>query len=184
MRRLVSMLWAACLAATLLVTAPASPASAEGACPASLGTLTTGAPLFFPGVALTPTFTTFSMSFTVGACVNVTTAPPGAAVAPNLTATGVLSGYCGTSSGSGITSNGYRFSWVSAGGVLVLTGELTGLVGITPDTPNGESCATGANAFITTAGPVLDHHCGMTVRQLQATSLLHYWTDVCVLWLL
>ena len=172
MRRRLAMLLSAALVATVIgVFAPASPASATGVCVGALGTATvTGGALSYPVVAGTfgvqvrqPVNATFNVNFpaATGTCVNSNT--PG--FLKGLTAAGTVSGWCGHSSGSGSTADGYRFAWVSAGSILVLTGGLTGIVNAIPDTLNGHSCNAakpgGASAFIV-SGVVLKLHCNVS----------------------
>lgn len=177
MRRLVSLVCATAFAAVLVVAAP-TPASANGVCAGATGTATLSTPLVYPGVELTPRSAAFAVGFSVGACLNITTAPPGAVV-KSLTATGTLNGYCGTSSGTGVTGDGHSFSWVSAGTFLLLTGGLQGVVSAIPDAVNGESCLTGADVFVV-SGVAVKQHCVVELVFLQPTALLHYWTRICV----
>lgn len=170
MRRLVSLLSVAAMATALLVIAPASPASANGVCVGALGSATLGAGLTYPNPLVTPSLgrvaTGFFVSFNPpSTCVNVT---GGTAVQKGLTATGGVDGWCGHSTGSGVTNTGQTFHWTSAGSFLVLTGSLTGLVNAVPDAVNGESCSPlgpGADVFLV-SGVALKLHCSQTVEAL------------------
>ena len=147
-RRIAVFLSALLAAGTLAVLAP-QPAGAIEVC-AGQGTAFTGAPLTYPGLS-TSAQTTFAFVFTIGACPHI---PSGTTFKP-LTATGSVLGWCGLSSGAGITGNGDLFAWVGVGGLLIMTGHAGGLVHATPDILAGESCISGADAFIITVAVVL-----------------------------
>src|SRR5688572_21137334 len=133
-RRLASLLSAALLGSALMMLAPASPAGAQGLCVGALGDAVLGSGLTYPLTPAAPTVrpavqTNFGVNFPLGTavCVNA----PGAL--KSLSATGTLSGWCGHSSGAGTTNSGEDFTWVSAGHLLVVTGELTGVGNVVPD---------------------------------------------------
>jgi hypothetical protein len=82
----------------------------------------------------------------VAGCVTGTTPTLGGP-----SATGIAHGWCGLSVGSGAVTGGGSFSWIGIGGVLVVTGEVNGVVYATPDLVSGDSCLTsGADDFIVT----------------------------------
>ncbi|MEA3075093.1 MAG: hypothetical protein QOF60_1 [Actinomycetota bacterium] len=147
-RRLAVLLTAALVGALALIIPTASPASAAttGVC-AGVGFASTP-PLTYPitpGSA--PGFAAansgaFNFSLDNGACV------PGAGT---LTASGNLAGYCGLSGGTGVTNTGNSFGYIGIGSILLITGQVVGVVNATPDVVfTGQSCTTGATRFIVT----------------------------------
>ena len=149
-RRLAVFLSALLAAGTLVALAP-QPAGAVEVC-AGEGTAVTGAPLTYPGLS-TSAQTAFTFAFIFGACPHI----PTGTTNKTLTATSWVLGWCGFSSGAGITGNGDLFAWVGLGDFLILTGHTVGLVHTTPDVLNGESCITGADVFIVTGAVVLSN---------------------------
>ncbi|HEX2038129.1 MAG TPA: hypothetical protein VHF47_00190 [Acidimicrobiales bacterium] len=147
------------LVATLSVLALSVPVAAFRATPpASANVCTfvadvqTSGPMYFPGavtlwtgggVAVTvhalPVLVGFGWALTGDAC-----APAWA----NPAADGMISGYCGHFWAVGITRDGHRFALVSAGGVVVATGGMTGVGAMTADILDGQSCAVGATGHI------------------------------------
>lgn len=84
----------------------------------------------------------FAFSLSVGACVPLTN---------TFNASGVLRGYCGHSVGWGLDTFGHLFGWMEVGSYALVTGGLTGMVGIKPDPlVPGNSCTspTGATQFL------------------------------------
>jgi hypothetical protein len=181
MRRRIAVAVAMLLAATTVVLfGPVRPASAWVVC-GGTGAAAVAPGLLYPvllGIGLpgapaagkdhvvdvligTPlVIHTFTFGFAVGGCVH----PPAVGVAP-APAAGVLTGYCGHSVGAG-TFAGQPFSFVSVGGVLILTGHVVGIVNAVPAPLTG-SCAhfatapggpfalpSGATAFVVTGGAV------------------------------
>src|SRR5687768_1453519 len=115
---------------------PAPSVRATGVCAGS-GSMSTGAPMFYPVTPLNPptvrqpvtTSFGFSLVNLGGTCVNTTGA---VTTQKGFSATGTLSGWCGLLSGAGAeSSTGERFAFVSAGGVVVFTGAVVGLALIT-----------------------------------------------------
>lgn len=118
---------------------------------AGTGSATVAAPgLQYPVVGTARTLG-FSATLNTGTCL------PGFG---GLTATGTVEGYCGHSRGSGTDTDDHLFGFVSAGGILVVTSELTGVVVAVPNVPAGESCIppNGALQFIL-AGAVSRVNC-------------------------
>jgi len=164
-RRIASLLGAALVLSALAVLSPA-PASADTNVCAGQGIANVAPGLTYPVTAVTttapsldvrvrqPRTSGFAFNFTIGTC-----APD---LGKALNATGTLTGWCGHSSGQGVTSNGHAFSFVSAGSFLLITGEVTGIVNAIPDPTllPGNSCNsdTGAFRFLVT-GAALLHHC-------------------------
>lgn len=178
-RRLATLLSAALVAAGMATLVPARPAAATGVC-TGLGNLTTGAPLTFPITALLldpslphplhvtvhqPVTTGFVVSFPVGTCINTNGA---ATTTKTLTATGVVSGWCGLLSGFGVTGDGFRFAVIMVGTAVIHTGGLNGLVTGIPDTLAGQSCnrnkGSGATQFIV-GGATLKTHCTISKQK-------------------
>lgn len=150
MKRRIALLAGAAVLATVGMFAPASPASAsaQGVC-AGQGTANLSTGLGLPGVHPANT-ATFNITF--GVCVNV----------PNnkttLTATGTVTGWCGLSYGQGVTQDGHRFTFTSQGTVLVVTGEVTGVVIVEPAPGTTGSCLNKtANVFLVTGLGVKTH---------------------------
>jgi hypothetical protein len=164
-RLLVTFLSAVVFAHAAATLLPASPASAAGAC-AGVGTMTVTPGLLSPvvtspaplGVTVTgSTVAAFMMTLFPGTCVH----EPGGTT-PNVNASGLVSGWCGLTSGTG-TLNGGRFSWIGVGGLMVMTGDMTGVATMTPGPGQNESCGmpSGATSFIV-AGAGLTLHCVKT----------------------
>lgn len=183
-RRIASLLSVAALVAACAVLTPAPGASASTGVCAGTGVATTGAPLTYPitmnptpsvPVQQPPVGTSFFFGIQVGGCVNV----PG--TTKGVTATGNLLGWCGHVSGSGVTGDGFTFSFVSVGNVLVLTGGLVGVVNAVFDAVNGEDCNTGADNFLITGAAVKQHCNVLNVQRLDPGALgMHYWAQVCL----
>ena len=117
-------------------------------------------PVVTAGTATTvtgPRMGTFSMNLSPGVCFET-----GGTIG-SLTANGLMSGWCGLSSGDGVTNSGGRFAWIGAGGLLVMTGALNGMLNLVPDTLAGHSCHNnaGASQFIVAMGG-LRLHCVKT----------------------
>ncbi|HEX2039387.1 MAG TPA: hypothetical protein VHF47_06600 [Acidimicrobiales bacterium] len=172
-RRLAALLSAALAASTLAILGSGDPAVANNVC-AGTGTAAIATPgLFYPGVGTTTsTALPGSASLTLHALPKLLpfSFAPGATGACvtgafDVAANGFVSGWCGHSWGTGITTTGYRFSWVSVGGSLVVTGGLFGTVKAVPDALSGQSCATGALGFII-AGAVGFIHCNILKNKL------------------
>jgi hypothetical protein len=159
MRRRISLLLAALLAGgTLTLLAPAPPASAWIACagtgnaavtpgllyPVAVN-IGTGANLIEVLIGKANDLHSFTFGSIVGGCVH----PPSTAV-PQISAAGVLKGYCGHSVGTG-TVNGQLFAYVSVGGTLLLTGHLVGIANAAP-TPGTGSCLHAATPVDPTFG--------------------------------
>lgn len=165
-RRLAILLAAALAASTFAVLAPTRPAVADTDACAGTGTAIVGAPgLLYPGVgnSVTTTGTTTNSTVQLARKLPFSFAfhsPPQGTCSfkAGLFATGLVSGWCGHSWGTGVTDNGHRFAWVQAGPSWVITGELDGLIQAVPDVLAGESCATGALGFVI-AGAVELRHC-------------------------
>lgn len=139
-RRTATLLAAAILATSVALLPFPSPTSASttDVCVVE-GTATTTAPLTYPafGPAVLAGFTFF---FGIGQCL----------AKSSLSATGVVHGWCGLSTGHGATDNvaPHEFAWLDVGGVLVLAGGLTGVATVTPNPLAGENCIDGADGFL------------------------------------
>lgn len=88
-----------------------------------------------------PTTTTaFSVTFTIGGCVR-----------SSATFTGTMTGSCFAATGSG-DFDGHPFLLTWAGGAIELTPVglhgTAGTMAVTPNSPNGQSCTSGATDFI------------------------------------
>lgn len=208
-RRAATLILTALLAATATAAVP-SPASAVGAC-VGVGVLHSGAPLFHHVIVTAPPFSptttvtvtppvtaAFAAGVTVGACADVTTTPSPGVTFGNWSLTGIKSGWCGQSTGTGVTNDGHRFAWVEVGSKLLFTGDLVGFVsGYVPDVVAGQSCVTGATQFLMGWSVFAKVHCaakskGLTTLPIPTTSTTpfpnvnvqtgpsHYWTKVCV----
>lgn len=207
-RRSISLLGALFLGATTVALVPAHPASATGVCIGVLGAATTSAPMFYPVTAFSSagtllavtqrssTTANFTVNFGIVGCVTPVQIN-------GFSASGTVNGWCGHSSATGVTSDGFRFAWISAGTVLVATGGVTGVASVVPDLLAGESCLSGADGFIVNAVG-LKAHCalkskglttlivpipptntltGIGTQGLHVTTQpvgIHYWTKLCV----
>jgi hypothetical protein len=187
MRRSVSLGAAGLFVAALTAFGPARPASANGACVNMAGVMVTAAPIFYPGFG-PPTTTNWFAGWTVGTCAGYQTAFPSGLTLNSLSMTGVLSGWCGLSSGSGVTSDGHAFSWIEVGHKMVFTGELSGLVlGYVPDILAGDSCfSPGADQFLIGWSGFVKTHCAAPVQTKQTVPVpttwwsWNVWTRACV----
>ena len=156
-RRLASLLATTLAAATLAVLAPASPAHADTNVCTGQGVANTG-PLVYPVTTLPLGTVTVTQPRVVGFAFNVAFGTCAPDLGKGLTATGIINGWCGHSSGQGVTGNGHRFTWIEAGSIALVTGEVTGVAHIIPDpTIAGNSCLTGATSFLVTFAIVLSH---------------------------
>ena len=193
-RRLAMLLSATLVAGAAAILVPASPASAGVHVCAGTGiaVLTTGltypattVAAVPPAVPLPPNphpvhvtvthqarTTGFSFGFgPAGACVNSNPTPPGPGnVKFSVNADGLVSGWCGLSSGTGTLrlGNNPRFAWVGIGGTLILTGGVTGVVAAVPDTLAGHSCNShaGASQFTVVGDVVANDHCTVKSKSL------------------
>lgn len=174
MRRRLARLLPAALVLGTLGFVPAPPAAADTNVCAGQGVANVGPGLTYPVTATTstspavdvrvrqPRTAGFAFNFSLGTC-----APD---LGKALNAGGVLTGWCGHSSGQGVTSNGHRFAWISAGGVMLFTGEVTGVGHAKPDpTWSNNTCNSvqGAFRFLIEFVVVLDH-----CRVIQTSTLL------------
>ena len=190
-RRLAMLLSATLVAGIAAILVPASPASAGVHVCGVSGQANLALGLTYPVTAsidLPPhpihvlvtqqprtTFFTFSVNI-LGACIN--TNPPNVK-SPNLgtplTADGIVSGWCGLSSGTGTLHLGTfpRFAWVGVGGFLVVTGGVTGIVHATPDVFSGHSCNhnAGASQFLLTGLVVANDHCVVKSKGLTSINI-------------
>lgn len=142
MKRLIALAIAAVGVASFMVL-PASPASADTAVCAGTGVATlTGDTLEYPvpsQAAVGGPFSTAGFTFGLtGVCV------PGG----GLTAGGTVNGWCGDSYGNGTANVNHDFGFVGLGSVLIISGEVIGVVQATPDATTGHSCTTGAGRFL------------------------------------
>ena len=124
-----------------------SPASAHTDSCVSQGIATLSTGLGLPGLHAANT-AAFNYNTSIGFCV----------AGGLLTANGVLTGWCGLSSGNGVTTMGHRFSYVSQGGYMIVTGEVNGSASVTEDIFDAGACInkTAWNFIIT--GTVELHH--------------------------
>jgi hypothetical protein len=147
MKRRIGLLLAAATVLTAVGMFVPSPASAHtDACVGAAGRATLSAGLGLPPSSVTANF---NITFNTGAC----------AAKATLSASGTVTGACGQSRGFGTTTNGHNFLWTSAGTLLVLTGEVSGVVTAASDpTVANNSCANGtAKEFVVSGAGVLKH---------------------------
>ncbi|HVF74322.1 MAG TPA: hypothetical protein VM938_04685 [Acidimicrobiales bacterium] len=150
MRRL-ALLPAAAALATGWALGPVTPASADIDACAGTGYAILSVAFGYPVNTvhvLHPHTSNFSFSIITGTC----------ATKPTLTANGSVTGYCGLSSGSGSTFNAHSFSFTGTGTVLVLTGDLTGIVATVPDPVHSGSCTDETATRFLFTGAVLKTH--------------------------
>ena len=225
-RRLATLLSATLVTGIAAVLVPASPASAGAHVCAGVGKaiLTTG--LTFPVTVATalpghpvhvrvqqPRTTGFTFNLNIaGGCVN-TNAPTvkSTLTGTPITAVGTVSGWCGLSSGTGTVTLGASsglFAGIGIGGILVITGNVNGVVQAT-DALAGHNCNTnpGAAGFVVAGAVAAFDHCvasntGLAPVPIPATLVTtlisgplgtpvaavsvhtgpwHIWTKVCVI---
>jgi hypothetical protein len=181
-RRLAMLLSATLVAGIAAVLVPASPASAGVHVCGGVGTAELATGLTYPETVTTalpphpvhstvqqPRTTGFLFTLDVGTCAN-SNAPT---VKTTVDAVGVVSGWCGLSSGSGnlALGNNPRFAWVGVGGTLVLTGGVVGVVNAVPDTLAGSTCNSNAGAtdFLVNGAVVASDHCTAKTKTLTTT---------------
>jgi hypothetical protein len=170
-RRIARLLVAVAVAATMVIAPHATPVRAhEDAC-AGTGTMWTDAAFYYPVVNINPTTAHFSFAWTLGAC---------AYKVDGIFMAGIMSGWCGLATGTGITYNGHRFSWVDVGGQMVITGEVEGTASITPNFLNGHSCFGGAYNFLVTYA-FDKRHCLITkITSPTQVGPLTLWNTICL----
>lgn len=150
MRRPTAFLVAAMAAATTLVLPSSTPPAAASVVCADAGELTAipGLPdLAYVGIgSVTPHLVdvsigtlnrthSFLLLFGLGACVHVRVPP--SFVTPS--GAGLMKGYCGHFAGTG-TFGGAPFAFVSTGALLVFTGHVSGVAGISPTPGDNYTC--------------------------------------------
>lgn len=186
-RRLAMLLSATLLVASAAVLVPASPAAAGVGVCAGQGVATLSQGLLYPMSALVqavtpglphpvhvvaphqPVTTSFVFSIQIGAC-----AYSNAPTVDTISAAGMVSGWCGLSSGTGVTNRGARFTWVSAGSIIVLTGGIIGVVHALPEPLdmtkdcNGNK-GGGETEFIIVGAALIFDHCA--VKQKTSTTV-------------
>ncbi|HEX2039987.1 MAG TPA: hypothetical protein VHF47_09695 [Acidimicrobiales bacterium] len=100
---------------------------------------------------------------------DIATATAAACSVGTLFGTGVVVGYCGHAMGFGVDNAGHSFSFVSAGGLVAITGRLTGTAVLVPNAAvntclHGGAvgpplAGAGATDFIVLAGVVARSNC-------------------------
>lgn len=144
MKRRIGLLLAAAVVSTVGILG-ASPAQAHTTVCAGNGTATLSTGFSIPTTWRTANF---SFSLNTGACAD----------GSSLSATGTVNGACGESSGYGITNSGHVFTFVSTGGTLYVTGQVTGQVTVIEDPNDANSCLNGnAIRFLITGSATLTH---------------------------
>ena len=141
---------------------------------AGLGTATLAA----PGLSVPPNwrYTTFSFTLNGAIC---------ASREASVTATGTVSGACGSSSGQGVATvshphtapQDHKFAFVSEGTVWTLTGEVTGVATATEDPNDTPSCLAGNAQRFFLDGSLSFTHNGCTRGTSTTTK---YPTHTCV----
>lgn len=94
---------------------------------------------------------TFSFNLGNGACV--------AKGLGGLRAGGTVTGWCGLSSGAGITNNGHSFVFTSVGTSLVVSGEVDGEVSAAEDPLDAGTCTNASATHFLITGAAVKHHC-------------------------
>lgn len=149
-RRMASIIVALGLAVGSGALAPAAVQAHDGAC-GGVGTAQLSTGLWYPIPIFASSVTTgYSFSFGLtGGCLPLKT---------GFNVTGTLTGYCGALSGTGTTDGGHTFSFTGVGQVLVLTGQVMGVLHVTLDPVVGGSCVNGsATRFIVKGGGIKCH---------------------------
>lgn len=171
MRRQAAIFFlAAAMSATAFMAVP-STAHAVAVC-VGQGVLQSG-PMYHHVIVTTPPFspttgvrvtapvtTGFGASIVLGTCAGVTTTPSPQLTLDTLFLAGIKSGWCGQSTGMGVTNHGRGFAWVEVGSKMVFTGAMVGLVSAYfPNVLAGQSCLTGATEFIMGWSVFAESHC-------------------------
>lgn len=169
LKRKVAMLAVvSAVSGVLMMFSPATPAQAvpvHDAC-VGAGSATLGSPLGYP---LGTTAGTFSSAHSSNFTFHFNTASVCALGGPALSATGTVHGWCGLSTGTGVTSTGGTFMWVGLGGTLVVTGQIVGLVNAVPDTLAGSSCANHSASRFLVNGLGLQQSCSVVNTSVGTT---------------
>jgi hypothetical protein len=152
MKRRMAMLAAVTVVSGIvtMLSPSTSPAQAaiHGAC-AGTGNAHLDDTLFYPVPQSAPKSANFTFHLNGLAAACVTTNPPGTTTT-GPSATGTVHGWCGLSVGSGTLTGGGSFSWIGIGSMLIVTGEVSGVVNATPNIPGGDLCSSGADDFLIT----------------------------------
>ena len=170
--RRASILGATLAVSALAMASPVSPASADTNVCVGQGVAVTG-PLVYPTTVTTTTapsaIVTVQAPRTVGFAFNIVLGTCAPDFGKGLAATGALSGWCGHSSGTGVTAQGHRFALLGAGSFLLLTGGVTGVVNTFHDLLIAHNdCLDGAtNWFVT--GVLLLTHCPTVENRISLT---------------
>jgi hypothetical protein len=122
-------------------TTPAQALTPHGLC-LGTGTAQLASPLGYPvgttpGTLSSTHSTAFALHFNapLGVCSTI----PGLTLA-NISATGTVHGWCGLFAGKGTTNLGDDFGFTGVGSIVVVTGELSGIVTAVPNAALGDSC--------------------------------------------
>lgn len=153
MRRLACRLLTTLVASTVAVFVPTTSADADSGVCTGQGVANVWPPMVAPTTVTrlpTPVGTTTvtvqpprTSAFTFAVVLGTCTDP-----AKAFTATGQVTGWCGHSSGVGVTSSGRWFAWVEAGGVVLFTGHVTGFAQVLADpTVGANDCVSNSVVF-------------------------------------
>jgi hypothetical protein len=151
MKRRIALLFAAASIVSAVGVFAPTPATAvpTGEACAGTGRATLSTGLGLPGVHAKNS-AAFAFTLATGTCTTKS----------SLSATGTVTGWCGQSEGKGVTNNGRFFTFTSAGGTLVVTGELQGQVTAVADpTVANNSCTNKTATNFIVNGAVTKHTC-------------------------
>ena len=144
----IGLLLIAAVPASVTLTAPPASAGTEACTSTGTANLSTG----FGIPPFGPTTADFNIHLQ-GPCLP--------SLAGDITATGVVTGFCGLFSGHGVaTAHGqdHRFALVGAGAVLLLTGEVVGTMSAVEDPLDAGDCTNmGARQFQITGEETFNH---------------------------
>jgi hypothetical protein len=139
------VLLAGLLGATAILPLPAR-AETDDVC-VGWGTMQTWAPITYLPFG-PPAHTSWIFSLQVGAC----------ALGSSFTAAGEYWGWCELGTGTGVTTLGNRFAFVSVGKKIIYTGEVSGESPFV-ENPFTSDCFTGATQFLVGFGGGLNWGC-------------------------
>lgn len=134
MKRFLHATCGSVLLVVLLATGPA-PAQAHTEVCAGTGTMTIAFPLGWVAGGTA----NFAFTYTVGTCVTLSSFE-------SLSASGVITGLCGLSSGWGTTNHGHNFTFLNTGTVFVMSGEANGAFSFVEDPTDSGSCLLNTNS--------------------------------------
>ena len=144
MKRRVAVLLFGALITSFSIIGASGPAGGLPFVCAGQGTATLSNGFTYPVIGPVET-ASFTFDLSVGKCKGPNSA------GQNVSSTGTVTGQCGLSEGSG-TAGGRPFTFTGVGSMLILQGNIKGVVNASPDVTTGQSCTRepGATRFLIT----------------------------------